>query len=85
LSRFYYRDVSLPETLRRHATRPEAADVHPDQIRDWYRPQDLLKRVREHVIPEASAVHETTALILADTRLDREAPRRFAELTTRPS
>lgn len=75
LSRFYYMDVSLEETLRRHATRPQAAEFGPDDIRQWYRPGDLLSAVREHVIPEASTLGETVGVILAGTRLLR-APRR---------
>ncbi len=69
VSRFYYLDVSLEETFRRHATRPLAAEVSPDQMRDWYRPRDLLRGICERVIAETSALVETTALILADTQL----------------
>ena len=69
VSRFYYLDVSLDETLRRHATRPLAAEVSPDQMRDWYRPRDLLSGIRERIIPETSTLAQTTALILADTQL----------------
>jgi predicted kinase len=69
LSRFYYLDVSLEETLRRHAARPEAAEVSPDQIRDWYRPRDLLTCPEEHIIPETSALPEAIALILTDSGL----------------
>lgn len=69
LSRFYYLDVSLDETFRRHATRPLAAEVTPDQMRDWYRPHDLLVGIGERIIPETSTLAQTTALILADTQL----------------
>jgi predicted kinase len=69
VSCFYYLDVSLEETFRRHATRPLAAEVSPDQMRDWYRPRDLLSRRRECLIPETSTLAQTTARILADTEL----------------
>jgi shikimate kinase len=69
VSRFYYLDVSLDETLRRHATRPQAADFGPDDMREWYKHRDLLSLVREHVIPETSTQHETTRLILTQTQL----------------
>jgi predicted kinase len=62
---FYYLDVSWEETVRRHATRPQAADFGVDDMRDWYRPRDLLTAVREQVIPETSTLQETTSLILA--------------------
>ncbi len=68
-SHFYYLDVSLEETLRRHATRPQAAEFGPDDMRDWYRPRDLLGAVRERIIPEASALYETIDSILAESRL----------------
>jgi hypothetical protein len=69
MSRFYYLDVSLEETFRRHATRPMAAEVSPDQMRDWYRPRDLLGGIDERIISETSTLAQTTALILADTQL----------------
>jgi predicted kinase len=69
LSRFYYLDVSLDETLRRHATRPQATEFGPDDMREWHKPRDLLTGIQEHVIPETSTLQETTSLILAETRL----------------
>jgi hypothetical protein len=69
LSRFYYLDVDLPETLRRHAMRPQAAEFGASQMREWYRPRDLLTAVREQVIPQASTLEQTTALIAAETGL----------------
>lgn len=71
VSRFYYLDVSLAETLRRHATRPQAAEFGPDDLRDWYRPRDLLGGISECIVPETSTLAQTTALILADTQLLR--------------
>jgi len=69
ISRFYYLDVSMAETLRRHAMRPQAADFGADDMRSWYRPRDLLGGVRECVIPETSTLYGTTSQILADTKL----------------
>jgi len=74
LSRFYYLDVSLAETLRRHATRPQAAEFGADDMRGWYRPRDLLGGIREHIIPETSTLQETTSLILAETKLLHHQP-----------
>jgi len=71
-SRFYYLDVSMEETLRRHATRPQAAEFGSDDMRDWYRPRDLLDGIRERIIPETSTLAQTTALILAETQLLQE-------------
>jgi predicted kinase len=69
MSRFYYLDVCLEETFRRHATRPLAAEVSPDQMREWYRPRDLLGGICECIVPETTTLAQTTALILADTQL----------------
>jgi predicted kinase len=74
MSRFYYLDVSLEETFRRHATRPLAAEVSPDQMRDWYRPRDLLGGIDERIISETSTLAQTTALILADAQLLQADP-----------
>jgi predicted ABC-type ATPase len=65
----------MAETLGRHATRPQAAEFGADQMREWYRPRDLLAVIAEQVIPAASTLPETVALILADTGL-LEAPGR---------
>lgn len=69
VSRFYYLNVSLEEALRRHATRPQAADFGPGDMRRWHRPADLLSAVAEHVIAETSTVQETVSVILAQTQL----------------
>jgi len=68
-SHFYYLDVSLDETIRRHATRPQAAEFGPADMRDWYLRLDLLPCARERVIGEASTLRQTVDLILAETGL----------------
>jgi predicted kinase len=68
-SAFYYLDVSIEETFRRHATRPQASEFGPGEMREWYRPRDLLATVRERVIPETSTLAQTLEIILADARL----------------
>jgi predicted kinase len=61
----FYMDVSFPETLRRHATRPQSAEFTGDNMRDWYRRRDTLGLPGELVIPESSTLAETIALISA--------------------
>ena len=68
-TRLYYLDVTLDETLRRHATRPQASEFTADDMRGWYRPRDLLTTIQERVIPETSTVHQTVEAILADAKL----------------
>ncbi|MFD8733409.1 AAA family ATPase [Streptomyces sp. NPDC059618] len=65
----YYLDVPIEETLARHATKPIADDVDEAQLRDWYRPRDLLLDGTEIVIGSDSALHETVDRIMLDTGL----------------
>lgn len=61
----YYLDVPFDETVRRHATRPQAAEFTPEQMRGWYMPCDTLGTDGEYVIGAASTLDETVAFILA--------------------
>ena len=74
LSCFYYLDVSLDETLRRHRTRPQTAEFGPDEMRSWYQPKDLLITIPERIIPEASTLAETVGVILRESRLLQATP-----------
>jgi hypothetical protein len=38
-------------------------------MREWHRTRDLLRMIRENVIPETSTLEETIGLILAETQL----------------
>jgi predicted kinase len=68
-SHFFYLDIPLEETFRRHATKPEADVVGEDDLRDWYRHHDLLPDVPEHVIGADSSLDETIALVMAQSGL----------------
>ncbi|MGW3359291.1 AAA family ATPase [Streptomyces bungoensis] len=65
----YYLDVPFDETLARHATKPIADDVDETQLRDWYRPRDLLPDGHETVIGADSTLRDTIDLIMLDTGL----------------
>jgi predicted kinase len=67
----FYLEVSLEETLRRHATRPQAADFGEEQMRSWYLPADLLGLDGEQVIAQSSTVEETVARVIATSGLGR--------------
>ena len=56
-SAFFYLDVSIEETLRRHQTRPLRMDVSAEQMREWYQHLDLLPGKYETVIPEHSPLN----------------------------
>jgi predicted kinase len=49
ISKYYYFDIDVEETLRRHQTRQLNA-VSPEMLRMWYRPRDLLGFVDESII-----------------------------------
>jgi hypothetical protein len=68
-SAFYFFNVSLEETLRRHATRPLADAFGPDELAGWYRVDDRLAEVPEHVIDERHGLDEVVCRIRADARL----------------
>lgn len=61
---FFYVDVSFEETLRRHATKPNANDFGEEEMRKWYLAKDLTGFKDEMVIPETSSAEEATDLIM---------------------
>ncbi|MER5907482.1 kinase [Streptomyces mirabilis] len=65
----YYLHVSFEQTLARHATKPIANEVGEPQLRDWYRPLDLLPGGIETVIGADSTLPETVDRIMLDTGL----------------
>ncbi|MFB7918024.1 AAA family ATPase [Streptomyces sp. NPDC056061] len=66
----YYLDVPFEETMARHITKPIADSVSEAQLRDWYRPRDLLAGGAETVIDAASTLAATVERIMRDTGLD---------------
>ncbi len=61
----FYLDVSLEETLRRHALRPQATEFTAEDMRGWYIPRDLLGLTDECVVSEASSIEATITHIAA--------------------
>jgi predicted kinase len=57
---FYYLDVPLEETVRRHASRPQAAEFGEAEMRTWY------CGGIEQVIPAASSLEDTVRLVMHD-------------------
>jgi len=80
---FYYLDVTMDETLRRHAMRPQAAEFGPDDMRSWYRPRDLLSSIREHIIPQTSTLQQTVEVILGDTQVLAAIPKDYGHESSR--
>lgn len=63
-SHCFYFDVPFEQTLERHATKPIALEVGEAQLRDWYRPLDLLPGGVETMISASSALDETVDQVL---------------------
>jgi hypothetical protein len=70
LARAYYLDVPWAETLRRHASKPEAAEYGEAEMRRWFREHDRLPGALEQIIPAESSLDETVRRIMADTGLN---------------
>jgi hypothetical protein len=69
LSRFYYLDVPFEETMRRHQTRPQAAEFGRAEMSCWYRGRDLLPGGIEQVIPDANSLQATVRLVMDEAGL----------------
>jgi chloramphenicol 3-O-phosphotransferase len=65
----FYLDVPFEETLRRHATKPQAAEYGEPEMRSWYRPFDLLPGGIETVIPESSTLADTVDRVIREAGL----------------
>jgi predicted kinase len=70
ITRCFYFDVSFAETLRRHTTKPQAADYGEAEMRQWFRPKDFLEGVEEQVIPQETPLEEAVTLIMSGAALE---------------
>ncbi|WIX81868.1 kinase [Amycolatopsis carbonis] len=58
-------DVPFPETVRRHTTRPLAAEFTPDDMLSWYVPDDRLRVPGEVVLGDDLTLEDTVERITA--------------------
>lgn len=65
----YYFDVSFEETLRRHTTKPNAAEFGEAEMRGWFNEDDRLGLTREWVVDEQHSSEESAKRILSDADL----------------
>jgi hypothetical protein len=72
VSRFYYLDVSFEETLRRHATKPQASEYGRDEMSSWYRERDFLPGCLEQVITQDVPLDAIVQQVMDDAGLSRE-------------
>ncbi|MEV8426475.1 AAA family ATPase [Streptomyces niveus] len=74
VSRCYYLDVPLHETLLRHAAKPDPAclaQVTDQHLREWYRERDLLPSGIETIVDASSTLNDTVERIMRETGLDK--------------
>jgi predicted kinase len=69
ISRLYYLDVPFEETMRRHATKPQAAEYGRAEMSGWYLKHDLIPGDIEDVVPASSSLDDTVERILRETGL----------------
>jgi predicted kinase len=62
----FYLDIPWEETLRRHATRPQAAEFGEAEMRGWYVPRDLLGIEGERIVDQELPLEETIELVAAE-------------------
>ncbi|TWG04613.1 hypothetical protein FHX80_113082 [Streptomyces brevispora] len=60
--------------MRRHATKPQADEYGEVELRDWYRPRDLLPGRAESLIGAADSLAGTTDRIMTETGLAALTP-----------
>ena len=65
----YYLDVSLEETLRRHAGKSIGGEVPASEVASWYREHDVLGTPGEQVLGEEFSEDDMVARVLADLAL----------------
>ena len=69
VTRLYYLHVPFEETLRRHATKPQAAEYGEAEMSAWYRELDLLPGRVEQVIQAGMGLNDTVTLVMSDAGL----------------
>jgi hypothetical protein len=69
VARAYYLDVPWAETLRRHATKPQATEYGEGEMRGWYRERDLLPGGLEQIIPATSSLDEIVRRMMTESGL----------------
>ena len=66
VTRSYYYELDLEETLRRHRTKALAAEVSEDKVVSWYRSSDLISGLEECVFDSSIGAGDALERALAD-------------------
>jgi predicted kinase len=68
-SLFFYLDVPFEETMRRHATKPQASEYGRAEMSTWYRERDFLPGGFEQVIPADTTLDAAVQRVMSDAGL----------------
>jgi hypothetical protein len=68
-TRLYYLHVPFEETVRRHATKPEATTYGETEMAAWYRELDLLPGGVERIVSAETSLTDTVYRVMTDTGL----------------
>lgn len=74
----YYFDISFEETVRRHATKPNAHEFGESEMRQWWKDQDILDVPGERRIGEQLTQAEIVDMIYRDILALPEGTNTFA-------
>ncbi len=66
LARVYYFDIPFDETLRRHATKPNAHEFGEAEMRQWWRSNDMLGVKEEQIFNAKMSADDMLKNILND-------------------
>lgn len=80
MTRCYRYKIPFQETLKRHATKPNAGDFGESEMRQWWREDDGLTGVDETLIGSDQSLAETARKVIVDCGweppISNSAPRR---------
>ncbi len=66
---YYYFNISLEETIKRHQTKPKRDEFTGEQMARWYKENDIIGFPGEKIITDDFTLEATVALIKKDTGL----------------
>ncbi len=64
----YWFDLTFEETARRHATRAKSKDFTADEMKEWFRPNDLMPIINEKLIPQDMTKEQIFTMIMKDIK-----------------
>jgi len=75
VTRCYYYELSLDETLRRHRTKALAAEVSEADVASWYRSEDRVAALDEAVFDATVSAADALERVLVDAGWTTAHPR----------